>query len=138
VYLAAVLAIFAVWYRLEGTLSFAGITRGRSERFYWAAAIATLALSTAVGDLTADTWHLGNLVSGFMFCGLILPLPARRFLGLSYVAAFWTAYVLTRRLGASFADWMGGPPSAAVWASRPPSSLCCGAWPSSWSACTSS
>ena len=28
---AAVLAIFAVWYRLEGTLSFASITRGRSE-----------------------------------------------------------------------------------------------------------
>jgi uncharacterized membrane-anchored protein len=110
VYLAAVLAIFAVWYRSEGTLSFASITRGRSERFYWAAVIATFALGTAVGDLTADTWHLGNLVSGFMFCGLIvLPLLARRFLGMGYVAAFWTAYVLTRPLGASFADWMGGP-----------------------------
>jgi uncharacterized membrane-anchored protein len=110
VYLAAVLAIFAVWYRTEGTLSFASITRGPSERFYWAAVVATFALGTAVGDLTADTWHLGNLISGFMFCGLIvLPLLARRFLGLSYVTAFWTAYVLTRPLGASFADWMGGP-----------------------------
>jgi uncharacterized membrane-anchored protein len=109
-YLVAVLAIFAVWHREEGTLSFAGITRGRSEAFYWAAVIATFALGTAVGDLTADTWHLGNLVSGFMFCGLIvLPLLARRFLGLGYVSAFWTAYVLTRPLGASFADWMGGP-----------------------------
>ena len=110
IYLAAVIAIFAVWHRLEGTLSFAGITRGRSEAFYWAAVVATFALGTAVGDLTADTWHLGNLLSGVMFCGLIvLPLLARRFFGLSYVAAFWTAYVLTRPLGASFADWMGGP-----------------------------
>lgn len=109
-YLAAVLAIFAVWYRLEGTLSFAGITRGRSEAFYWAAVVATFALGTAVGDLTADTWKLGNLVAGLMFCGLIvLPLLARRFLGLSYVAAFWLSYVLTRPLGASFADWMGSP-----------------------------
>ena len=111
-YLAAVLAIFAVWYRLEGTLSFASITRGSSERFYWAAVVATFALGTAVGDLTADTWHLGNLLSGFLFCGLIvLPLLARRFLGLSYVTAFWTAYVLTRPLGASFADWMAVEPS---------------------------
>jgi uncharacterized membrane-anchored protein len=110
VYLAAVIAIFAVWHRSEGTLSFASITRGRSEAFYWAAVVATFALGAAVGDLTADTWHLGNLVSGFMFCGLIvLPLLARRFLGPSYVAAFWTAYVLTRPLGASFADWMGSP-----------------------------
>jgi uncharacterized membrane-anchored protein len=109
-YLGAVLAIFAVWYRLEGTLSFASITRGRRESFYWAAVVATFALGTAVGDLTADSWHLGNLVSGFLFCGLIaLPVLARRWFGLNYVAAFWTAYVLTRPLGASFADWMGGP-----------------------------
>ena len=109
-YLLAVLAIFAVWYRLEGTLSFASITRGRREAFYWAAVVATFALGTAVGDLTADSWHLGNLVSGFLFCGLIaLPVLARRWFGLNYVAAFWTAYVLTRPLGASFADWMGGP-----------------------------
>jgi uncharacterized membrane-anchored protein len=109
-YLLTVLAIFAVWYRLEGTLSFSSITRGRREAFYWAAVVATFALGTAVGDLTADSWRLGNLVSGFLFCGLIvLPVLARRWFGLNYVAAFWTAYVLTRPLGASFADWMGGP-----------------------------
>jgi uncharacterized membrane-anchored protein len=109
-YLLAVLGIFAVWYRLEGTLSFASITRGRREAFYWAAVVATFALGTAVGDLTADSWHLGNFVSGLLFCGLIaLPVLACRWFGLNYVAAFWTAYVLTRPLGASFADWMGGP-----------------------------
>jgi uncharacterized membrane-anchored protein len=30
-------------------------------------------------------------------------------LGLNAVAAFWTAYVLTRPLGASFADWFAVP-----------------------------
>jgi uncharacterized membrane-anchored protein len=109
-YLLAVLAIFGVWYRLEGTLSFSGITGGRREAFYWAAVVATFALGTAVGDLTAQNWGLGNLVSGLMFAFLIvLPVLARRWFGLSAVAAFWISYVLTRPLGASFADWMGSP-----------------------------
>ena len=109
-YLLAVLAIFAVWYRLEGTLSFSGITGGRREAFYWSAVVATFALGTAVGDLTAQNWGLGNLVSGLMFAVLIvLPVLARRWFGLSAVAAFWLSYVLTRPLGASFADWMGTP-----------------------------
>jgi uncharacterized membrane-anchored protein len=29
--------------------------------------------------------------------------------GVNEVAAFWFAYVVTRPLGASFADWMGKP-----------------------------
>jgi uncharacterized membrane-anchored protein len=110
-YLLAVLVIFLAWYRTEGTLSFASITTGRREAFYWAAVVATFALGTAVGDLTADNWGLGNLVSGIMFAvAFALPFAARRWLGLNAVAAFWIAYVLTRPLGASFADWMGSPP----------------------------
>jgi uncharacterized membrane-anchored protein len=33
--------------------------------------------------------------------------------GLNPVVAFWAAYVLTRPLGASFADWLGKPHSKA-------------------------
>ena len=91
--------------------------------------VATFALGTAVGDLTADTWHLGNLVSGFVFCGPHRPAgAARRWFGLSAVAAFWIAYVLTRPLGASFADWMGTLRSAAAWGSRWRWSPPCGRW----------
>ena len=110
-YFLTVVAIFIVWHRLEGTLSFSSITGGRREAFYWTAVMATFALGTAVGDLTADSWHLGNLVSGIMFALLfVLPMLARRWVGFNAVAAFWTSYVLTRPLGASFADWMGSPP----------------------------
>jgi uncharacterized membrane-anchored protein len=109
-YLAAVVVIFVLWYRREGTLSFSAITAGRREWFYWAAVFATFALGTALGDLTADVWGLGNLASGLMFLVLIvLPVIATRWLGLDAVAGFWIAYVLTRPLGASFADWMGMP-----------------------------
>jgi len=107
-YLVAVLAIFAVWHRLEGTLSFSAIDTRRRESFYWAAVLATFALGTAVGDLTARNWGLGYLASGLMFIVLIgLPIIARRWFRLGAVPAFWIAYVLTRPLGASFADWMG-------------------------------
>jgi uncharacterized membrane-anchored protein len=107
VYLVAVLAVFAWWHRVEGTLSFGTINTRRREGFYWAAVIATFALGTALGDLTAGTWGLGTLVSGLLFAVLIaLPALARRWLGLGSVAAFWIAYVITRPLGASFADWM--------------------------------
>ena len=110
IYLAAVLVIFFLWHRAEGTLSFDSINTRRRETYYWAAVVATFALGTAVGDWTAQSWGLGNLGSGIMFTVLILlPVAARRRFGLNAVTAFWIAYVLTRPLGASFADWMGSP-----------------------------
>ncbi|MDJ0383524.1 hypothetical protein [Streptomyces sp. G-G2] len=108
---ALVLAVvLALWYASERTLSIHSIRTTRSESFYWATVLTTFALGTAVGDLTAGTLHWGYLPSGLLFTALIaLPVLCRRFLGLNAVAAFWAAYVLTRPLGASFADWMGVP-----------------------------
>ena len=103
-------AVFIAWYATERTLSIHSITTPRRELFYWATVLATFALGTAVGDLTATTLHLGFLTSGLMFTGLIcLPALAYWKLGLNPVLAFWIAYVLTRPLGASYADWLGVP-----------------------------
>lgn len=102
--------VFAAWYATERTLSIHSITTPRREVFYWAAVLATFALGTAVGDLTATTLHLGFLTSGLLFTGLIcIPALAYWKLGLNSVLAFWIAYVLTRPLGASYADWLGVP-----------------------------
>ncbi|WP_405754344.1 hypothetical protein OG372_30535 [Streptomyces sp. NBC_01020] len=104
----ALAAVLMTWYASEGTLSIHSIRTRRREGFYWATVLATFALGTAVGDLTAGTLHLGYFPSGVLFAALIaVPALCRRFLGLNAVAAFWWAYVLTRPLGASFADWMG-------------------------------
>jgi uncharacterized membrane-anchored protein len=101
-------AILIGWYRSEGTLSIHSIRTRRREQFYWATVLATFALGTAVGDLTAGSMHLGYFSSGVMFAVLIaVPAVGGLALGLNAVAAFWGAYVLTRPLGASFADWMG-------------------------------
>ncbi|MBV9208587.1 MAG: hypothetical protein JO037_24995 [Actinobacteria bacterium] len=110
---AVVLAlIFWLWYRSEGTLSIHSIVTRRREMYYWAVVFATFALGTALGDFTGTTLGLGYLASGIMFFLIILiPAVAWRWFGLDSVVAFWFAYVVTRPLGASFADYLGRPKS---------------------------
>lgn len=102
------LIVFVTWSRVEHTLSIHSITSTRRELFYWATVTTTFALGTAVGDLTATTFGLGYLTSGVVFV-IIFCLPVLGFwlLRLNSVAMFWSAYVLTRPLGASFADYLG-------------------------------
>ena len=108
---AVVLAlVFWGWYRTEGTLSIHSITTQRREAFYWAVVFATFAFGTALGDFTATSLGMGYLASGLFFFGVIL-LPALAWwrFGLNSVVAFWAAYIVTRPLGASFADWISKP-----------------------------
>ena len=110
---AVVLAlVFWLWHRSEGTLSIHSIYTRRRETYYWCVVFATFALGTALGDFTAVALHLGYLASGILFFVVIL-IPAllwSRF-GLNAVVAFWFAYVVTRPLGASFADYFSKPHS---------------------------
>jgi uncharacterized membrane-anchored protein len=103
-------AVFVLWYRSERTLSIHSITTQRREAFYWATVFATFALGTALGDYTATSLGLGYLASGILF-GVIILLPALAWwrFGLNSVVAFWMAYVVTRPLGASFADYISKP-----------------------------
>jgi uncharacterized membrane-anchored protein len=110
--LVAVAGMFALWYRTEGTLSIHAITTRRREGFYWSAILLTFALGTAAGDWTASTLHLGYFPSGLMFLVVfLLPALAYKRFGMNAVLAFWASYIVTRPLGASFADFMAGPPS---------------------------
>ena len=104
--------LFVAWHRSEGTLSIHSITTRRRELFYWATVLASFALGTAAGDFTADQLQLGYLRSVVVFAvAIAVPALAWRFLRLNPVVAFWIAYVLTRPLGASIADWVGKPAS---------------------------
>jgi uncharacterized membrane-anchored protein len=111
--LAALLAvILGSWFRSEGTLSIHTITTRRRELFYWATVLCTFALGTASGDMLASTMHLGYLVPGIIFTALIvLPGLAHWRLHMNGVFAFWTAYIITRPLGASFSDWAAVSPA---------------------------
>ena len=109
IFFAASLAIvFKIWHSSEKTLSIHSINSRRREVFYWATVMTTFALGTAAGDLAAITLGLGYLSAGLLFAGLIaLTALAYWKFGLNEIIAFWFAYILTRPLGASFADWTG-------------------------------
>jgi len=109
---AALLVIFIVWNNSEKTLSIHSINNRRRELFYWATVLATFALGTAAGDLTANTMGLGYFSSIILFTGMIaVPAIGYWLFNLNEIAAFWIAYILTRPIGASIADWLSKPKS---------------------------
>ena len=109
-YAVVLTVVFVMWQRTEHTLSIHSIDTPRREGFYWAAVVATFALGTAVGDLTATTFHLGYGWSIILFASIILvPAIGYRLGGWNSIFCFWFAYVVTRPVGASFADWAGKP-----------------------------
>jgi uncharacterized membrane-anchored protein len=109
IYALILALVFWRWWANEHTLSIHSIDTRRRERFYWGTVLATFALGTATGDWTATNLKLGFFSSGLLFVGVIIvPLIAYR-LGANPIATFWFAYIITRPLGASFADWMDYP-----------------------------
>ncbi|MGU3293232.1 COG4705 family protein [Williamsia sp. M5A3_1d] len=111
VFALTVAAILVMWHRSTGSLDVHTITSRQPEIYYWATVMATFALGTALGDLTASSLHLGYLASTALFAAVIVvPLIAWR-RGASPILTFWAAYVVTRPLGASAADWLADPTS---------------------------
>lgn len=107
---SALAVVFIAWYAVERDLSIHTIVAGRRELFYWATVMATFALGTAAGDLVASTLQLGYFAAALVFAVLFaLPGLAYWRLGLNPTFAFWSAYVITRPLGATVADWLGKP-----------------------------
>ncbi|AOU98411.1 hypothetical protein BI364_10975 [Acidihalobacter yilgarnensis] len=110
VFLVALIGILVAWKLKEKTLSIHSVHTPRREAFYWATIVATFALGTAAGDMTASGLGLGYLGAGLLFVLLFaIPMAAYFMFDLNEIAAFWIAYILTRPLGASFADWTDKP-----------------------------
>jgi uncharacterized membrane-anchored protein len=111
-YGVVLVVVYVLWQRTEHTLSIHSIDTPRREVFYWAAVVATFALGTATGDLTAIALNIGYLGSIVLFAVVILiPAIGYRWLRWNSIFSFWFAYVVTRPLGASVADWIGKPTS---------------------------
>lgn len=104
VFSMALAAIFAVWYKNEGTLSIRTIVTRKRELFYWSAILCTFALGTAAGDLATEALGLGFKIGVVVFGALIAMTATAYYYGLNAVLAFWIIYILTRPLGASLGD----------------------------------
>lgn len=106
----ALIVTFICWQASEGTLSIHSISTDRREIFYWLAILFTFALGTSVGDLVAEVFGLGYVMTGLIFGGIIAAIAlAHFFLKLGAITAFWLAYILTRPLGASLGDYLSQP-----------------------------
>jgi len=102
--------VFVVWYRRERTLSIHHIDTTSRESFYWLAVLFTFALGTSAGDLVSERMNLGYWLSAVLFGLAIAAVALAHFqLDLDAVWSFWTAYVLTRPLGASVGDYLSQP-----------------------------
>ena len=99
--------VFVIWWFQERTLSIKTINTRKREAFYWIAVLATFAMGTAAGDIFLDDLGRPLLESSFMFLGVIILVDVyTRFKVLGNVFGFWSIYILTRPLGASFGDYL--------------------------------
>ena len=112
VFAIALAITFFTWHRAEHTLSIHAIDTPPREAFYWLAILFTFALGTAAGDLISEQIGLGYAISGAIFGGLIALITIGYYSKiLGAVLAFWSAYVLTRPLGASMGDFLTQAPN---------------------------
>jgi len=99
-----------VWYRTLGSVSISSISSAKSELFYWTTIMFSQTLGTALGDWTADTAELGYLGAAAIFGSLLLTIALLHyFTGTSKTVLFWSAFVLTRPLGAVVGDFLDKP-----------------------------
>jgi uncharacterized membrane-anchored protein len=110
VLLACVLLCLAAWFRAEGTVAVESVSKPRAEVFYWLTIIFSQTLGTALGDWMADSTGLGYLGASVVFLAALgVTAIAYDRTRLSRVALFWTAFVLTRPLGATIGDFFDKP-----------------------------
>jgi uncharacterized membrane-anchored protein len=103
------MAVLGLWYWSERTISVNTVSTPRVEAFYWAAITFSQTLGTALGDWVADAglgYRGGALVFGAL---LVLVAIAYYRTRISHVVLFWTAFILTRPLGATVGDFFDKP-----------------------------
>jgi uncharacterized membrane-anchored protein len=108
--LLCLIAVLALWYWSQGTISVTTVTTPKVEAFYWAAITFSQTLGTALGDWIADTGGLGYTGGALVFAVGLLALAAFYFYtNASRVLLFWIAFILTRPLGATVGDFLDKP-----------------------------
>ena len=104
------MAVLALWYRAEGTISVNTVATPRVEAFYWGAITFSQTLGTALGDWAADTDKLGYGGGALAFgAGLVVLAALYYWTNVSRVFLFWAAFILTRPLGATVGDLLDKP-----------------------------
>lgn len=111
--LTVLMIVLGLWRGSMGSISFRDITSPKVEMFYWATILFSNTLGTALGDWLADTEGVGFERGALVFAGaLTLVALAYFFTKISRTFLFWTAFILTRPLGATLGDLLTKPHAA--------------------------
>ncbi len=123
--LILVITSLLIWRWSTGSISIETVNTPKVEVFYWVTIMFSQTLGTALGDWVADTNDLGYLGAAMVFGGLLLLTALLYyFTSISHTLLFWTAFILTRPLGAVVGDFLDKPHSDGGLAlSRPTASL---------------
>lgn len=98
------------WYKSMGSISVDSINNPKSEIFYWTTIMFSQTLGTALGDWVADTKGMGYTTSAIIFGSLLLLIASANYwTKISKTLLFWSAFVLTRPLGAVLGDFLDKP-----------------------------
>ena len=102
-----------IWHRTLGSVSVSTLSSPKAEIFYWVTIMFSQTLGTALGDWTAGTAGLGYTGAAIVFSVLLaLVVAAYYWTNVSRTLLFWTAFILTRPLGAVVGDFLDKPLSA--------------------------
>jgi uncharacterized membrane-anchored protein len=106
------MATLAAWYWSLGSISVATVNAPKVEIFYWIAITFSQTLGTALGDWTADDTGLGYDGGALLFAAGLAVLAVLYYrTHVSRVFLFWSAFILTRPLGATVGDFLDKPRS---------------------------
>jgi len=117
--------VLGLWFWSEGTISVNTVNTPKVEAYYWTAITLSQTLGIALGDWIADTRGLGYQAGALVFAaGLAVIGGLYLWTNVSRVFLFWSAFILTRPLGATVGDFLDKPVSHGGLAfSRPLASL---------------
>ncbi|ENW80521.1 hypothetical protein F909_01807 [Acinetobacter sp. ANC 3929] len=108
--LTLLLSSLTIWYWSCGNIAVNSVQSAKTEAFYWVTIMFSQTLGTALGDWTADTQGLGYTGAALIFGALLLILIALYYwTKISRTFLFWSAFVLTRPLGAVLGDFLDKP-----------------------------
>jgi uncharacterized membrane-anchored protein len=104
------MSTLGIWYGRAGSISVDTVASPRIEIYYWTAILFSQTLGTALGDWMADSNGLGYERGALVFAaGLVVVAAAYFYTNVSRTLLFWTAFILTRPLGATVGDLLDKP-----------------------------
>jgi uncharacterized membrane-anchored protein len=110
VLITALAAVFVLWKFSGYPFNVMSISTFRGELLFWTATLLSNTLGTSLGDFLADDSGLGFAGGTILVAVLLALIAVAHYYGrISGTLLFWTAFILTRPLGANVGNFFSKP-----------------------------